>query len=198
MKNWFFWSSEIKYSLMLSLYFKLKLQKIRERRIYTLLSAGLNLSHMHVTHIHVTYLLLFNLHFYSSRYLSNIHIAQNRHSFTRLSVIQYNKRFLNLFEFIWTFEFSSTFFYHSHFFLFVIGSRFVSIITPYGKISLAKYSDQICQLSKLSIKILQFKWFYRYEGYSIESFNFVTSNNKSRLLWKLHNLTCFCQSLYKN
>lgn len=133
MKNWFFWSSEIKYSLMLSLYFKLKLQKIRERRIYTLLSAGLNLSHMHVTHIHVTYLLLFNLHFYSSRYLSNIHIAQNRHSFTRLSVIQYNKRFLNLFEFIWTFEFSSTFFYHSHFFLFVIGSRFVSIITPYGK-----------------------------------------------------------------
>lgn len=119
MKNWFFWSSEIKYSLMLSLYFKLKLQKIRERRIYTLLSAGLNLSHMHVTHIHVTYLLLFNLHFYSSRYLSNIHIAQNRHSFTRLSVIQYNKRFLNLFEFIWTFEFSSTFFYDILIFFFL-------------------------------------------------------------------------------
>lgn len=104
---------------MLSLYFKLKLQKIRERQIYTLLSAGLNLSHMHVTHIHVTYLLLFNLHFYSSRYLSNIHIAQNRHSFTRLSVIQYNKRFLNLFEFIWTFEFSSTFFYDILIFFFL-------------------------------------------------------------------------------
>lgn len=71
----------------------LNFKKIRERRIRSLLSAGLNLSH--ATHIRITYLLLFNLRFYSSRRLSNIRIAQNRRSFTRLSVVRCNKRFFS-------------------------------------------------------------------------------------------------------
>lgn len=153
---------------MLNLYFMLKLQKIRERRIHTLLSAGLNLSHMHVTHIRVTYLLLFNLRFYSSRYLSNIHIAQNRRSFTRLSVVQYNKRIL--------FEFYLNFWIFIDIFFIVVTFSFLSLVldSRINHYSLWKrlqiYSDQTCQLTKLSIKIVSwYKWFYRYEGYSVES-----------------------------
>lgn len=137
--------------------YTLSLKNSWETNSYSLVCRAQSFTHACNTHARVTYLPLFNLHFYSSRYLSNIYISVNESTFfhTVCQLFDIIKGFLISLSSIWTFEFSSTFFYRCRFSLFVT-SLFVldshQSLLPMEK--LAKYNDQTCQLSKLSIKIV--------------------------------------------
>lgn len=134
--------------------YTLSLKNSWETNSYSLVCRAQSFTHACNTHARVTYLPLFNLHFYSSRYLSNIYISVNESTFfhTVCQLFDIIKGFLISLSSIWTLSFRRHFFIVVAFlFLLLVLDSHQSLL-PMEK--LAKYNDQTCQLSKLSIKIV--------------------------------------------
>lgn len=84
--------------LDVELIYTLSLKNSWETNSYSLVCRAQSFTHACNTHARVTYLPLFNLHFYSSRYLSNIYISVNESTFFH-TVCQLFDIIKDLFEF---------------------------------------------------------------------------------------------------